>query len=242
MEGFVLDNLPGEIKMALYMASGLAVGMPLLAIPKKLLARMGKLPYLSPNWLSIWRLPLTWIGYGLYFTVSPFAGFCIVVFSFILDRLDGRVAVALDELKDPNYPGKTKTGEWLDPLIDKLTVPPVLVIFWYQGILIWWLTAIMVGSEIAGTLLRPPFNLFRNHVRSASASGIGKIKIVLQYACILMCLPLDQHWMDFPTDLPNIVLALCGGLGILSIASRLRLNKKLDATVDEVTTNFDHKE
>lgn len=242
MSGFVPDSLPGEITMALYLAIGLAVVLPFLVIPRKILARVGKLPLLSPNWLSMWRFPITWIGYGLYFKVSPLAGFCVVVFSFILDRLDGKVASALDELNDPRYPGKTETGKWLDPLIDKLTVPPLFVIFWYLGILNGWLVGFMLASEIAGTVIRPPFNMFRNYTRTSAASGIGKIKIVLQYACLLLCLPLHMRWMDYSRWWPNVVLALCGIAGVLSVASRLKLGKQAEKAVDNVTANFNHNE
>jgi phosphatidylglycerophosphate synthase len=242
MQGFVPDSLPGEITMALYLAIGLVVVLPFLVIPRKVLARMGTLPLLSPNWLSIWRLPITWIGYGLYFKVSPLAGFCVVVFSFIMDRLDGKVAAALDELNDPRYPGKTETGKWLDPLIDKLTVPPLFVIFWYLDILNGPLTCFMLAGEIAGTLIRPPFNLFRNHTRTSAASGIGKIKIVLQYACLLLCLPLHMRWMAYSAWWPNVVLGLCGIAGVLSVASRLKLGKHAEKAVDNVTANFNHNE
>lgn len=242
------DDLPGQFKMILFLLSGLAIALPLLAIPKKVLARIGKIPYLSPNWLSFWRLPLTLIGFGIYFLVDAFIGYCIIVFAFTLDRLDGKVAVALDELGDPRYPGKTAKGEWLDPLIDKLTVPTPFIVFSMKGMLVWWLVGIMIVSEIAGTVIREPLlswkllSGLRKYVRKQGASGIGKTKIVMQFSCLLICLPLDQGWMDVPLGLTNVTLALSCVLGILSVVSRLQLNSKLNAAVDDVTNEFNHNE
>ncbi len=248
MEGLNFEAWPGEFKTIAYILSGLAIGLPLLAIPKKVLGRIGKLPYLSPNWISFWRLPLCWIGFGLYFSSHPFPGFCLVVFSLVLDRLDGKVAVALDELNDPLHPGKTEMGKWFDPLIDKLTVPVPFVIFSYKGLLIWWIVAIIIASEVIGTLIRKPiidwkaFSWLTSYVRKQEASGIGKTKILMQFSCLLICLPLERGWLTFSTNIANVALGLTSAVGILSVLSRLQLHKKLNAAVDEVSDGFHHNE
>ena len=236
MNSIVFNDLPGEVKMALYLFCGLVIAVGMLAIPRRTLQTIGKLPRMSPNWISFWRLPMLWIGVIVYLTLSPFTGFCIIVFAVMLDRLDGAVADALDALNDPNFPGKTMLGEWFDPFIDKLTFPPFLCVFWCKELLAPEFMVPMILIEIASTVIRPPvmpdkegksyifsnpenmFILFLQvKIRSGKSSGPGKIKVLLQCMSMLACLPLDQHWMEFSLWIPNGLLFGAVVFGFLSV-------------------------
>ncbi len=233
-------DLPVEFKPLFYLAVGLIIGLMLLGMPEKVLQKTGKLPGLSPNWITFWRLPATMIGYLIYFRMNVFIGYCIVVFACVLDRMDGKVANALANLNDPQHPGKTETGQWLDPLIDKLTFLPPIVFFWWKGIFIGHFVAVMIAAEVSGTLIRRPFSLFENSVRTNSASGFSKLKALIQLFCLLTCLPLDQHWMNYGTMVPNTLLGIAMVMAILSVIARLKLGKKTEKIVDSLTGAFQH--
>jgi len=252
MNPTVFENLPGEVRMALFLLSGVVISLAMLAIPKKGLRTIGKTPGLSPNWVTFWRLPILWLGVALYLTI-PFAGFCVCAFALMLDRMDGKIAAALDELKDPRFPGKTTLGGWLDPFIDKLTFPPFLCIFWGKGLLVTGLMIPVLVLEIGSTLIRPPIMpdedgkpylfstesriaiFLKNKIKKTNSSGPGKIKVMSQWLCLLAVLPLDQGWMDYSILIPNVLLGISVLSGIFSILTRFRVHRSVDDVVDSVS-------
>lgn len=77
----------------------------------------------------------------------------------------------------------TRLGEWLDPFSDKLLVIAPMVVLVYQGEFPWWAAAIIIGREIAVSLLRVWLGA-RN--LSLPAAMTGKVKAVLQMAAITL--------------------------------------------------------
>jgi phosphatidylglycerophosphate synthase len=80
---------------------GIALALTLLALSRpKLLRIIGTLPYCSPNWLSVWRLPVVAIGQLIFLTAGSnldllWTGFLISVAGLTFDRIDGKVAESL---------------------------------------------------------------------------------------------------------------------------------------------------
>lgn len=260
MNSLTFNDLPGEVKMAVFLAVGVTIAIVMLKIPEKTLQNIGKLRRMSPNWISFWRLPIFWIGICIYLGVDPFIGFCIVVFALMLDRLDGAVADALDLLNDPEHPGKTTLGEWFDPFIDKLTFPPLLCIFWFKGYFWTELMIPMLIIEVISTIIRPPvmpdqnghsyvftdiehpFILFlKIKIRSGKSSGPGKIKVFFQCMAPLACMPLDQHWMEFSLRIVNGLLVGALVFGVFSVASRFKISPAVDSVVDTISAAFARK-
>lgn len=90
----------------LYLGVGttLCLGM-LFGSRPRYLRWLGQLPYCSPNWITLWRIPVIWVGQYLYITAHGdhtllFTGFLLVAGGLMLDRLDGKMAkVLLKSLK-----------------------------------------------------------------------------------------------------------------------------------------------
>ena len=87
----------------------------------------------------------------------------------------------------------TVTGEWLDPLSDKLLVLTPIVLLVYDGVFPWWGALVIIGREIAVSLLR--HSLGRREM-SMPASTMGKVKAVTQMvAVVLYLLPGVSDWV-----------------------------------------------
>lgn len=166
----IIETLPLWSKILVYLVSGGAVAALVLLVPDQLLIRLGSHKRWTPNYLSTYRFPLTWAAYGVYFLGDNFLGFLMVVFAFCWDKLDGRQARLLakiyeavkaaygnasQELKK-YHPGVTPEGKWLDPLVDKGTLPWMLFIFGRLGFLDKRIVIAMLACELAGTIIRPP--------------------------------------------------------------------------------------
>lgn len=269
----LFSALPGELKTFVYLTVGLAIVIAMLAVPRSTLAWLGSKRFLSPNWISIWRLPVFYIGAGLYWSDFTFVGYCVVVIAFVMDRLDGKVADVLEEVelviivypgrmegeKEWKYkwrcwkvalyhPGRTKEGASLDAFIDKLTVIPMLAVFAIKGILSPYLIVAMVLIEVAGTLIRPPFDFALQYVRNGRATFVGKVKFLLQGLALVGGFIVEQKFLAFPsisfrwfqTSSLNLFLFVVLILSILSVFSRLDLGKKLNRLVDWLTSILAH--
>ena len=97
------------VQYILYIVGGAFFSLCLigLATPNRLFY-LAQIPGFSPNWLSFWRLPLVWLGFGLYLYGCHLEGFLLVVFSLTLDRLDGKMATAMKERLEPIPPEPEK--------------------------------------------------------------------------------------------------------------------------------------
>ena len=97
------------------------------------------------------------------------------------DILDGRLARSRKEI--------TELGKFLDPVADKLLVGSALVGLSLLGDLPWWITAVILGRELAVTLLR--LFVVRLGGRIIPASRGGKLKTFTQgFATGFYVLPL----------------------------------------------------
>lgn len=103
------------------------------------------------------------------------AGLFVVAAS--TDALDGYLA--------RRHAMTTRTGAWLDPLSDKLLVGAPALVLATRGIFPWWAAGIIVGREIAVSLLRVYLGSRR---ASMPASLAGKVKAVLQMTAITLYL------------------------------------------------------
>lgn len=66
----------------------------------RLLFRLSLIPLCSPNWLSLQRIWIIWLGQWIFLTSQGsttrlFSGFLIVAFGLMLDRLDGKQAQSM---------------------------------------------------------------------------------------------------------------------------------------------------
>ena len=92
---------------------------------------------------------------------------------------------ALDGYLARRHAMTTRTGAWLDPLSDKLLVGAPILVLAAQGDFPWWAAVIIVGREIAVSLLRVYLGSRR---ASMPASLTGKVKAVLQMTAITLYL------------------------------------------------------
>jgi CDP-diacylglycerol--glycerol-3-phosphate 3-phosphatidyltransferase len=102
-------------------------------------------------------------------------GAAIFALASVTDWLDGFLARRRGQV--------TGLGEWMDPLADKLLITAALVSLVQLGRASAWMVAIILGRELAVTVLRS-FVYARG--QSLPASNIGKIKMAAQVVAILL--------------------------------------------------------
>lgn len=129
-----------------------------------------------PNGLTIIRIALIPLCFGalMYksgtdpqWRIIAWWGFFIVGMT---DILDGRLARSRHQI--------TELGKFLDPVADKLLVGSALVGLSLLGDLPWWITSVILGRELAVTLLR--LFVVRLGGRIIPASRGGKLKTFTQ--------------------------------------------------------------
>lgn len=138
-----------------------------------------------PNVISAIRILLAPVLAGLVLWDRP-APAVIAAALFVLaaatDGLDGYLA--------RRYASTTATGQWLDPLADKLLVAAPVVTLTVLGRFPLWAAVIIVARELAVSVLRAWLG---TKGRSMPASGWGKAKTAAQMVAILLyLLPLGQ--------------------------------------------------
>ncbi len=114
----------------------------------------------------------------------------VFVFAAWTDSIDGWVARRLD--------GVTAWGQLADPIADKLLVIGVLASLALVGELPWWAVVVIVGREVAVTVLRVRLVRRQRHVMPASVWG--KVKTVSQIVAIAAYLlpglsPVVADWL-----------------------------------------------
>jgi CDP-diacylglycerol--glycerol-3-phosphate 3-phosphatidyltransferase len=106
----------------------------------------------------------------------------IFVVAAATDGLDGYLA--------RRYRAITQTGQWLDPLADKILVSTPVVILAALGEFPWWAAVVIVVREIGVSLLRA---YLVSWGRSMPASRGAKVKTTLQLIAVtLYILPLGE--------------------------------------------------
>jgi len=112
----------------------------------------------------------------------------------LTDWLDGYLARRRQQV--------TVLGQLLDPLADKLLVTAALVSLVQMELAPAWMVAIILGREIWVTGLR---SLAQTRGVTIPASGLGKIKMVVQVVAILALL-LGREWLPWATVLGRLAL------------------------------------
>ncbi len=98
------------VKYLIMLSVGTILSLSLLGLSKpSILKLLGGLPFLSPNWLSIWRAPIVGAGILTYILgdnqSSRLIGYLLIVLGLTLDRIDGKMAKSLIcRLKKVPYP------------------------------------------------------------------------------------------------------------------------------------------
>lgn len=95
---FSSPDLPWVWRFVSMIALGTVLSLAMLGVTRPwVLFRLGQLPYCSPNWITLWRMPVLAIGYLIFFNSDGrltwlFTGFLLSVAGVILDRIDGKAA------------------------------------------------------------------------------------------------------------------------------------------------------
>ncbi len=117
-----------------------------------------------PNAISIIRIPMGLAAVGLWSFGFPGLGICWFAFWMITDLTDGTIARRCGLV--------TKTGDWLDPLSDKLLYFPALLFFSWHGLLLWYWVVPFVLIDTFG-------QFSRLLVKKKAANIFGKSKTAL---------------------------------------------------------------
>jgi CDP-diacylglycerol---glycerol-3-phosphate 3-phosphatidyltransferase len=125
-------------------------------------------------------------GWNLFGVNKEILGALIFAVASLTDWLDGYVARRRKQV--------TGLGQWMDPLADKLLVTAALVSLVYLELAPAWMVVVILGREMAVTVLRSIAHA-RGH--ALPASPIGKIKMVAQVAAILVLILGQGHMQGF---------------------------------------------
>ena len=88
----------------------------------------------------------------------------------------------------------TQLGQMMDPLADKLLITAALISLVQMGVVETWMVAIILGRELAITVLR---SLAYTKGVTLAASRLGKVKMVTQVIAILLLILSNQVWFFF---------------------------------------------
>jgi len=251
--------LPWQLEACLILTSALGLGIANLCVPKRQLARIGQLPCLEPNWMTLWSLIFWWAGVYLFVKGHRYPGAMLAAQGGIGDVMDGKTAVAMREFGVWRSALCRRIGKWFDPLCDKLKYPPVIVLFAAALVLGMKIALWIAAFEVIGTLIRNPINvgarmawaskkkmvknerlrcwlyaIGRRLVRKSKASAFGKVKATIQSLGLLFCAPFFLTWITEPKAMPDVIYLLALAFGALSIISRMRIHPTFDAFIDRV--------
>lgn len=138
-----------------------------------------------PNVVSVARMLLAPVLAALILAenrTASYAAAAIFVAGAATDGLDGYLA--------RRYQATSATGQWLDPLADKVLVSTPVLILAALGEFPWWAAVVIMVREIGISILRAWLG---SRGRSMPASRGAKVKTTLQLAAVtLYLLPLDQ--------------------------------------------------
>ena len=111
-------------------------------------------------------------------------GAAIFGLAAVTDWLDGFLARRRNEI--------TQFGQMMDPLADKLLITAALVSLVQMGRAETWMVAIILGRELAVTVLR---SLAHSRGVTMPASRLGKLKMVLQVLAVLLLILGSRVWL-----------------------------------------------
>ncbi|MDQ3104897.1 MAG: CDP-diacylglycerol--glycerol-3-phosphate 3-phosphatidyltransferase [Actinomycetota bacterium] len=137
----------------------------------------------------------------------------VYVGACLTDLMDGHVARLRDQVTD--------FGIMADPIADKALVGTALIGLSLLGELPWWATAVILGRELAVTMLRMAV---RRHGLIPASRG-GKLKSLTQNVAVTMyLLPLSGLLADLrlPVLLAAVAATLVTGVDYAVQAARMR--------------------
>lgn len=144
--------------------------------------------------------------------VASYVAAGVFVFGALTDGVDGYLA--------RRYQSITRTGQWLDPLADKLLVSAAAIALAGLGRFPVWAAVLIVIRELGLVGLRIYAGL---RGRSMPASRAAKLKTVLQLAAItLYILPLgpDANAIRLAVLIPAVVLTVVTGADYVAATVR----------------------
>ena len=127
-------------------------------------------------------------------------GAAIFGFAAFTDWLDGYLARRRGQV--------TELGQMMDPLADKLLITAALLSLVWMELAAAWMVWIILGRELAITVLR---SIAHTRGVTIQASGLGKVKMVMQVAAIVLLMLGNQVRLFF-------VLGTVALWGVLIIA------------------------
>lgn len=150
----------------------------------------------TPNLLTLTRLFILPFLVIEILDANYTGAFALFVLAGVTDALDGLMARWLHQ--------KTKLGQYLDPIADKLLLSTLFVVFTHIGLIPRYVT-VLVFSRDLGILLISTLLFVTNTLRDFRPSLLGKLNTLVQILGVVSVL-LDRLW---PTAWLDV---LTGGL------------------------------
>jgi len=238
-----------DFDLLLVYLPAIVVPLVLLVVPGKALLRGLKMLAISPNMVSVLRVPMYWMGFslimhtifnlvGILFLLGCMSGITMMSLAIVLDNTDGKSSRAngpkvMAKFSEGDHSleaffaefyffGKTKMGEWLDPLADKSQYLPVWAALVAMGHLSLIPLVVAILPEIAGTLIRPPFitgqPVWLNQV---AAKWQGKTKTVCFFTGLSLVILQVVGVLTSETVLPDLLMGCGAVLAWWSVLAKL---------------------
>lgn len=164
--------------------------------------------FVTPNLITVMRLVFIPVGaYTLFKNGGDdptwqYISWAVFFALGMSDVLDGKLARSRGNI--------TELGKFLDPVADKVMIGTAMVSLSILGKLPWWITIVILGREIAVTLLR--ILVIKNGVIPANKGG--KIKATMQgFGVGFYVLPLGQSllWLRDGLMYATIIITMVTG-------------------------------
>jgi CDP-diacylglycerol--glycerol-3-phosphate 3-phosphatidyltransferase len=137
-------------------------------------------------------------------TALSYVAAAVFAVAAVTDGLDGYLA--------RRYEAKTRTGQWLDPLADKVLVAAPVVTLAISGRFPAWAAAIIIVREVGVSLLRIYLGMRRVGM---PATQLAKVKTTFQLVAItLYILPLPDSVTGVRFAILLVALALTAYTGV----------------------------
>ena len=146
-------------------------------------------------------------------TALSYVAAAVFAVAAVTDGLDGYLA--------RRYDAKTRTGQWLDPLADKVLVAAPVVTLAVAGGFPGWAAAIIIAREVGVSLLRIYLGMRRV---AMPATQLAKVKTTFQLVAItlyILPLPAGAAGLRFAILLVALALTVYTGLQYAAAAGRL---------------------
>jgi CDP-diacylglycerol---glycerol-3-phosphate 3-phosphatidyltransferase len=146
-------------------------------------------------------------------TALSYVAAAVFAVAAVTDGLDGYLA--------RRYEAKTKTGQWLDPLADKVLVAAPVITLAVAGNFPAWAAAIIIVREVGVSLLRIYLGLRRVGM---PATQLAKVKTTFQLVAItlyILPLPAAVSGARFAILIVALTLTVYTGLQYAAGASRM---------------------